>query len=365
MKSSTQAQLSSARMEELFSGYQAVTPHFKVVETDRHGRPCPEETKDGLEDGGVDKARAVKARHKDPRESRTVFVGNLPATVTRRKLKQLFSRHGKVDSVRLRSMVVEKGKLPVRVAKRKQQQITSPTVNAYVVFDDEEAAEKALSLNGASIDGRHIRVDFAGRAKEHAYERSVFVGGLPYSADDEEVRELFTKYGDVESVRVVREPKTGTGKGFGFVTYLDRSGVMFALQHRRGIELNGKKLRVMKSQEASGDDESKSVGRFSAVRTTKRTKIKKGVRKRETKNAAPKRRVLEKQKHNRGAGKGYKETGGRGSEGPGIASVRPSRTFHKKKEAKKREREERRRALKEAVSKRRRNQKYRQSQSVA
>lgn len=340
-------------MEELFSGCQAVTPQFKVVQTDRRGRPHTEKAEERLERDEADKitpsTRRTRKGEADPRENRTVFVGNLPATVTRRKLKQLFSQHGKVASVRLRSMVVEKGKLPVRVAKRKQQQVTSSTINAYVVFEEEEQAEKALVLNGALVGDRHIRVDLAGRAKDHTHERSVFVGGLPYSADDEEVREVFMKYGDVESVRVVREPKTGVGKGFGFVTFVDRSGIMFTLQHRRQLELSGQRLRVMKSKDMTQVRGHQSVARF-AGRRAKTSDGGGGKRQQEAVSTSQKKQSV---RHRSGTGHRIKFSRQKDKKvastekrdkvrvpATGLENrVRPSRTFHKKKEARQRERE--------------------------
>ena len=351
-------------MEELFSGYRAVTPQFKVLETDKTGRPrlqiLTDKTAKEKEDGGAGESKTPgvkteygrRKRHvEDPRKERTVFVGNLPPTITRRRLKQLFSQHGKIESVRLRSIVVEKGRLPVRVAKRKQEQISSSTINSYVVYAEEESARKALELNGASVGDRHIRVDMATGGREHVHERSVFVGGLPYGVDDEDFRTAFEKYGDVESVRVVREPKTGIGKGFGFVTYRDRSGVMFAVQNSRTTELNGQKLRVMKSKDTSQPHRAgSSIAKFSGtqVKTAAETVTGKRAGRRvdgaRVKMSDPVRRTFGQSKteirqkdgkDNSGENKTAKKVGV--SEG----EVRPSRTFHKKKEARKREREER------------------------
>ena len=342
-------------MEELFSGYQAVTPEFKVLKTDKSGRLLSEKA---IDEGEGENERSTKRGRRgetDPRGSRTVFVGSLPPTMTRRKLKQLFSQHGRVESVRLRSMVVEKGRLPVRVAKRKQQQITSSTINAYVVFSKEDEAEKAQALNGVLMGGRHIRVDSAvgGRDHHHQHDRSVFVGGLPYNVDEEEVREVFEKYGDVESVRVVREVKTGAGKGFGFVTFGDRSGVMFALQHGRGVELNGQKLRVMRSRDMTNTRGFDSTGaKYSGLQTgrVKRREGNESGRKNTGLKSGAKGRIgptkLVKKSKERVVTVGQAKTArvgagsGRERESSGVSSnaVRPSRLFHKKKEARQRQR---------------------------
>lgn len=324
---------------ELFSGYQAVTPQFKVVQTDKKGRPRTENVEErlqGAQGGRTGKqaafTRGRRRRETDPRENRTVFVGNLPATVTRRKLRQLFSQHGKVASVRLRSIVVEKGKLPVKVAKRQQKQMTSSTVNGYVVFEEEEQAEKALSLNGTSFSGRHIRVDLAGRAKDHTHKRSVFVGGLPYSTDDEELREVFTKFGEVESVRVVREPRTGLGKGFGFVTFADESGVMFALQHSRHLDLGGQHLRVMRSRDMTQVKERQATARFSGLQARKTAKQGRKGGRESGGNKFNMRKKVGRPSKDQPATPDKRRSAG-------SEPVRPSRTFHKKKEARRRERE--------------------------
>lgn len=337
---------------DLFSGYQAVTPQFKVVQTDKRGRPLTEERLRGdqAEKSAKPTINGRREREADPRETRTVFVGNLPADINRRKLKQLFSPHGRVASVRLRSIVVEKGKLPVRVAKRQQKQVTSSTINAYVVFEEEEQAEKALLLNGASVGDRHVRVDLAGRAKDHTHRRSVFVGGLPYSTDEEELREVFTKFGEVESVRVVREPITGIGKGFGFVTFADESGMRFALQHNRHMVLNGQQLRIMRSRDMRARE---TAAKFPGIQTRRTVKsVQKDIRTGSQKEhsgrdkggginqslLSPKDRTAERRGSVRAAGSGFESN-----------PVRPSRTFHKKKEARQRERENRKKLERKSV----------------
>lgn len=333
-------------MEELFSGFGTVIPQFKVVQTHGNGRPHLEKEKNHVEgataqiEKGVRRTSGRRKREADPRENRTVFVGNLPPTITRRKLKQLFSQSWKVESVRLRSMIVEKGKLPVKVAKRKQLQITSSTINAYVVFIEEDDANKARALNGVLVGDRHIRVDLVTGENEHEHGRCVFVGGLPYSVDEEEVREVFTRYGDVESVRVVRERKTGTGKGFGFVTFQDQSGVMFALQ-QRGIEMKGQKLRVMKSKDMTKVQNFDSASaKFSGVQANKTRKSEKIQRGKNSVNLKKSGVATKKVSQSKISKESQVKNEGDTKKSVLRSGERPSRLFHKKKEARQRERVE-------------------------
>jgi len=45
----------------------------------------------------------------------------------------------------------------------------------------------------------------------------IYVGNLPYQADDENINELFSQYGTVNSARVITDRFSGDSKGFGFV----------------------------------------------------------------------------------------------------------------------------------------------------
>ena len=251
-----------ADLAALFEGYKAVTPHFKVVPVSRGATVRREDEKretssvkrkgrDEREEVGslAPKKRKKEKKEPDPREGRTVFVGNLPTTCTKKQIKRVFRQYGHVETVRIRSMQVAEGSLAVMVAKRTHKQIGGSSFNAYIVFSSEKDAEEALALNGTLVEGRHIRVDLAGRSREHSYQRSVFVGNLPFSADEEALWAVFSGCGEVEGVRIVRDTKTGAGKGFGFVTFREKSGVVFALKQSNKVGLEGRKVRVFKSRE--------------------------------------------------------------------------------------------------------------------
>jgi len=51
--------------------------------------------------------------------------------------------------------------------------------------------------------------------------RKVFVGGLPFSADDRLIREDFGKFGEIEDVYLPSDRESGKPRGFGFVTFKD------------------------------------------------------------------------------------------------------------------------------------------------
>ncbi|ERE81220.1 RNA-binding protein 34 [Cricetulus griseus] len=120
------------------------------------------------------------------------------------------------------------------------------SVNAYVVFKDERAATKTLQRNGAQIEeGFRIRVDLASETTSRD-KRSVFVGNLPYKVEEAALEEHFLDCGSIVAVRILRNPQTGVGRGFGYVLFENTDAVHLALKLNNS-ELMGRKLSVMRS----------------------------------------------------------------------------------------------------------------------
>jgi RNA recognition motif-containing protein len=73
--------------------------------------------------------------------------------------------------------------------------------------------------------------------------KNIYVGNLPFSATEEEVRELFAQYGNVESVKLISDRETGRPRGFGFVE-MDDEGADAAIEALNGFEMGGRSMRV-------------------------------------------------------------------------------------------------------------------------
>lgn len=71
----------------------------------------------------------------------------------------------------------------------------------------------------------------------------IYVGNLPFSASEDDVRSLFQEYGSVEDVSLVSDRETGRPRGFGFVE-MDNQGANAAIQALDGMEYGGRNLRV-------------------------------------------------------------------------------------------------------------------------
>ncbi len=65
-------------------------------------------------------------------------------------------------------------------------------------------------------------------------EKKLYVGNISYNATEDEMRELFSKCGEVLSVKIITDPHTGRAKGFGFVEMASEADAKKAI-----AELNG------------------------------------------------------------------------------------------------------------------------------
>ena len=77
--------------------------------------------------------------------------------------------------------------------------------------------------------------------------KSIYVGNLPWSATEEQVRNLFSQYGTVNSVNLVSDRETGRARGFGFVEMADGDAAA-AIQALNGSDMNGRSLKVNEAQ---------------------------------------------------------------------------------------------------------------------
>ncbi|XP_028396068.1 RNA-binding protein 34-like [Dendronephthya gigantea] len=210
-----------------------------------------EETDENIPTRKTSKSPKNKSCDDDPeRLARTIFVGNLPLSISRKDLKTFFKKYGDVESSRLRSVAVPDLKTSKKVAAiRKTFNPNRNNVNGYVVFKDKKSVEESLSSNGKIIDGLHIRVDRVDNGgKQHDHKRSVFVGNLIFDMKEETLSEFFSPCGEVLNARVIRDSTTGIGKGFGYVLFKEASSVSLALKMNNS-ELSGRKIRIQRSQE--------------------------------------------------------------------------------------------------------------------
>ena len=74
--------------------------------------------------------------------------------------------------------------------------------------------------------------------------KRIYVGNLPFSATDDEVRELFEQYGSVTSIHLVTDRETGRPRGFGFVEMENGDEADEAISKLDKTQMGGRSLNV-------------------------------------------------------------------------------------------------------------------------
>ncbi|AFK01955.1 RNP-1 like RNA-binding protein [Emticicia oligotrophica DSM 17448] len=76
----------------------------------------------------------------------------------------------------------------------------------------------------------------------------IFVGSLPFKLKEKDLKDLFEKYGEVTSVKIVKSQVTRQNKGFGFVDMPNEEEVRKAIFELNGFEIMGRNLEVSLSE---------------------------------------------------------------------------------------------------------------------
>jgi RNA recognition motif-containing protein len=77
----------------------------------------------------------------------------------------------------------------------------------------------------------------------------VFVGGLSWGTNDDQLFRAFEKFGAVVEARVITDRDTGRSRGFGFVTFEEDSAAQSAIEGMDGKTLDGRAIRVNEAAE--------------------------------------------------------------------------------------------------------------------
>jgi RNA recognition motif-containing protein len=76
--------------------------------------------------------------------------------------------------------------------------------------------------------------------------KKLYVGNLPFSTSEDEVKEFFSQIGEVESVKIITDRETGRSRGFCFV---EMENADEAISNLNGKELGGRKITISEARE--------------------------------------------------------------------------------------------------------------------
>ncbi|XP_023514090.1 flowering time control protein FCA-like isoform X1 [Cucurbita pepo subsp. pepo] len=168
--------------------------------------------------------RGSSPDHQDGSSFAKLFVGSVPRTITEEDIRPLFEEHGNVIEVAL-----------IKDKRTGQQQGC-----CFVKYTTSEEADRAIRNlhNQHTLPGGSgpIQVRYADGERERlgAVEYKLFVGSLNKQASEKEVKEIFSQYGVVEDVYLMRD-EMRQSRGCGFVKYSHRDMALAAINALNGI----------------------------------------------------------------------------------------------------------------------------------
>jgi RNA recognition motif-containing protein len=101
--------------------------------------------------------------------------------------------------------------------------------------------------------------------QEDKMENKVYVGNLSFDVTDEDLEKLFSAYGKIEEVKVIKDRFSGKSKGFAFVTFYEKEDMKKAISEMNGKEVKGRELKVNEARPRESNDGPRrnfSKGRF-------------------------------------------------------------------------------------------------------
>ncbi|KAF8342971.1 uncharacterized protein EI90DRAFT_3011391 [Cantharellus anzutake] len=208
-------------------------------------------------DERYDRRRSPPRRRRSPEhppvssadsEARSVFVSQLAARVTARDLGYFFEEKLGEGSVIDPRIVTD------RLSRRSKG-------IAYVELGSVELVQKALDLSGTIVMGLPIKIQLTESEKNKVHSSDIvgsqqgsmqlYVGSLHFNLTEQDIKQVFEPFGELEFVDLHRDPATGRSKGYAFVQFKRAEDAKMALEQMEGFELAGRQLRVNTVHEKS------------------------------------------------------------------------------------------------------------------
>lgn len=101
--------------------------------------------------------------------------------------------------------------------------------------------------NVLKLNDRELELGIIGKKSWHdSYKDSawIFIGGLPYDLTEGDILCVFSQYGEIVNVNLVRDHKTGKSKGFAFICFEDQRSTVLSVDNLNGIKILGRTIRV-------------------------------------------------------------------------------------------------------------------------
>ncbi len=92
--------------------------------------------------------------------------------------------------------------------------------------------------------------------------KKIYVGNLPFSSSEEDLKNVFGRHGTVESVNMITDRETGRPRGFAFIEMEEASAADDAIRALDGSDLGGRNIKVNEAQDRRGGGGGGGGGRY-------------------------------------------------------------------------------------------------------
>ncbi|XP_036115414.1 heterogeneous nuclear ribonucleoprotein D-like isoform X3 [Molossus molossus] len=164
---------------------------------------------------------------KNQQDDGKMFIGGLSWDTSKKDLTEYLSRFGEVVDCTIKTD-------PVTGRSRGF---------GFVLFKDAASVDKVLELKEHKLDGKLIDPKRAKALKGKEPPKKVFVGGLSPDTSEEQIKEYFGAFGEIENIELPMDTKTNERRGFCFITYTDEEPVKKLLESRYH-QIGSGKVRV-------------------------------------------------------------------------------------------------------------------------
>ncbi|XP_028175738.1 RNA-binding motif protein, X-linked 2 [Ostrinia nubilalis] len=100
--------------------------------------------------------------------------------------------------------------------------------------------KNVLKLSERELSGKS-KTSWHDQYKDSAW---IFVGGLPYDLTEGDVICVFSQYGEIVNINLVRDKETGKSKGYAFICFEDQRSTILSVDNLNGIKILGRTIRV-------------------------------------------------------------------------------------------------------------------------
>ncbi|KAE7999092.1 hypothetical protein FH972_003572 [Carpinus fangiana] len=220
--------------EEYQEDFQDLEHHHQQLERKKFDSERGFEPNDNVGTAGNGIKHSIG--HRDSASAGKLFVGGISWETTEEAFANYFSKYGDItDSV----IMIDK-------------HTGRPRGFGFVTFSDPAVADTVLAEDHV-IDGRMVEVKRTVPREDMEVKgvpktKKIFVGGIPASLTDDELKEYFSSYGSIIEHQIMLDHKTGRSRGFGFVTFESEDTVEKIFLEGKMHELGGKQVEIKKAE---------------------------------------------------------------------------------------------------------------------